>query len=178
MSILEKIKQYSFPVPQTLYHATKLSNLDSVFKNGLQRKYCGNIHDKMDYRPPEKTIYLSKYYNSNNLNSNLFRNNEKIAVLHINAGFLNKNLVYPDDALMSAWANEQIWFNEHEIADDLNICLDDAKEIYNLFSEAKEDTLSNIMKPLWNWYLFHHGEISVSEDICPKWIFDWHIFNY
>jgi len=163
ISLLPSLK-YSYP---TLFHATTISAAKSILQHGLLTSKCGFIHGEMAIRPPEKTIYLSKHESSNNLNSELFTQNQDIVILEVSTNMINENNIFPDDAFFCGFANEDYLVDHFEVAEVFNISLKEAEKFFNVICSLSGEELVEFTKPLWNFYLIQEGEISVAQDI-PK----------
>lgn len=171
-----------------LYHATRKSNLDSIMKNGIQTKYYGQVHGRMDYMPPNPAVYLSKFEHSNNLNTRLFsecKDDDSVIILKIDITKLDAQKMFPDDAffymlddLYCCDADEMDSKEKKAFIDD-NI--DDFMSDFGFSDEIKARTLfkaflnsdgsmaaySKIAKKMAVEYLIGQGEIAYLADISP-----------
>lgn len=164
-NMLDEIKRNWLNDTPFFYHVTKKRNLASILKDGLKSSYFGDVHGEMDIRPKEKGVYLSRHEKSNNLNSSLFDNGGKLVVLKIENSFIDQDLVYPDDGMFAAFANEDLFFDADELTSELGIDVDEADKIFSIFENTFDADMAELMKPLWPWYLKKHGEISTSQGV-------------
>lgn len=165
--------QFPSSISNSLYHVTKLANLDSILKHGLKTSCYGDIHGEMAIHPREKTIYLSRKPSSDNLHSALFDDNSPLVVIEINPSFINHDSIYPDDALFIGFGEEILFVDADDIQSDLKCDTHLSNALLTLFESCLDKDLPDAMKHLWPWYLQEHGEISVSHDIPPNAIIDY-----
>ena len=157
-------------LPRTMFHATQMSRMKSILRHGLLRDHCGEIHGEMTLRPPEKTIYLSRHRNSNNLNTNLFLDtkDDPVIVLEIDTREIRHENIYPDDALFVGFGQEDVFEDAEEISEALSISVEEAQSLLDRWEAMSDVDLVKDMKSLWPWYLAEHGEISVAQDISSR----------
>lgn len=166
-------------IPKKLYHATRKSSLEGIFKDGLDPKFMGSIHGKMEMQPQEPVVYLSSNIRSNNLNSNLFNDeeNDPIVILEIDSSYLNPDFFYPDDCLFYMFAEEDVFTDSDEVKEVLGFPDEESQQLFEEMESATNHEIAKIMKPFWNWYLLKEGEVSYSSIIPPEAIFGYRFFN-
>lgn len=164
--LLEKLCEFDKQDIPTMYHVTTRSRAEKILKEGLKVSHMGDIHGSMEVQPQEPVLYLSKFPNSNNLNTRLFELNEEIVSLEINPHFIDKNKIYPDDGMFAAIAMEALFEDEEDIQDIFDIPYEEAEillaQCFNLTNDMVKD-----WKIFAMWYLITEGEISVAHDL-PK----------
>ncbi len=153
-------------ISETLYHATTKSSAKAIMRDGFKKEKCGLIHGEMECRPNEKTIYLSKFVDGSNLNSNLFDQNEEIVVLQVDPSYLKLDSIYPDDSFYMGIGQEEIFEDVDDIMDEFDIPVSEAKYLLEQTFKMTNET-SHEFKCFALWFLKRDGEISVSHDI-PK----------
>lgn len=174
--LLQTLAEYDKKDIPTMYHVTTRSRAEQILKEGLKIKHMGEIHGTMEVQPQESVLYLSKFPDSNNLNSNLFEYQEEIVSLEIDPSFIDKTKIYPDDGMFAAIEMEALFEDENDIKDTFDIPYEEA-EI--LLAKCFEITSSTIVdwKIFAMWYLITEGEISVAHDIPPTAITFSHIVD-
>lgn len=152
-----------------LYHATRKANLPSIRQNGLLTRHYGAVHGGMDIHPPKPAIYLARGRSSNNLHTSLF-DGTPLVVLKIDATKLDPNEMWPDDAIYTAFANEEVFTTARQVAQAFGLDLPQAKELLERLENASEDELPLLLKPCWRWYLSwkRGGEVAYTADIPPS----------
>lgn len=165
-TLKKRFESYAKMELPEMFHVTTESNARKILEEGLLTKNMGKIHGSMDTQPIEPVVYLSRHPDSNNLNSALFDTNEKIVSLHINPKCIDLSKIYPDDGMFAAIGNDDYFETTEEIAELLNIPMEEAQYIYEKTYEVNSDNLEE-WKCFALFYLFTEGEISVAHDI-PK----------
>jgi hypothetical protein len=156
-----------FQLPEFLYHATMEKNLDSILEFGLKTEYYGAIHGEMAIHPP-KSIYLSRFPNSNNLHTKLFE--EPVVVFKISTKDFDYNSIYPDDFIYDLFANEEILRTSKQVQKALGVSDLKAKMIFNDLIHALDKDLPELLKPFGPYWLSHKlgGEIAYARDISAQ----------
>ena len=150
---------------ENFYHVTTLDSAKNILLNGFNTEEYGKIHGSMNIKPPVKTTYFSKHPSSNNLNSALFENDLKLAIIEVNTSGFNEDFIYPDDAFWCAFSNEQFLEDPQEVAEFFDIPIDEASILLNLMENCTNEELVDVTKQLWKLYLIKEGEISTSQNI-------------
>lgn len=167
-STLHIASHFPTSITKSLYHVTKLKNLESILKNGLKTSYYGTIHGEMAIHPESPSVYLSRKSTSDNLNTRLFEDNPQLIVIEVNPSFISLDSIYPDDALFVGFGDENVFVDAEDIACDLQCDESLAESLLEIFDNSLDHELPETMKHLWPWYLSSHGEISVTHDIPPE----------
>lgn len=173
-TLIKQLLKYDNQDMPTLFHVTTRSRANQILKNGLKVSHMGDIHGTMEVQPQESVVYLSKFPDSNNLNTNLFELNEEIVSLEIDTSFIDKTKIYPDDGMFSAIGIEVLFEDEQEIQETFDIPHSEAEIIFNKTFELSNDNVEE-WKVFAMWYLITEGEISVAHDIPPEAISFSHI---
>lgn len=169
--VIDKIiKLWPIVLPTRMYHVTKKENLDSILKHGLQTKKYGEVHGSMSIAPPKPSVYISIHPESNNLHTEL--SGFDLVSLQIDASYIDLKNVYIDDGFYAAFGNEQVFYDEDEVSDDLNIDLDEAEKLLRYLETLSDDKIVSKTRFLIGWYIQEHGELAVTQNIPPNAIID------
>lgn len=181
--------------PEFLYHATLRSNLDSILEAGLMRSKYGEIHERMEYHPPEDAVYLSTSEVSGNLHGSLFDKDQEVVVLRIRANHLDLDKLYPDDAFFYM-LDEHFCEEAEDYVDDpeaLDEFIESAApkfcEMFGLRAEegkkyladfcrsdGSHEVYSRIARQMGGvGYLMRQGEAAYLADVPPTAIMDWSV---
>jgi hypothetical protein len=149
-----------------LYHVTRASNLASICERGLDASRYGEVHGSMDVRPPRPAIYLSRKPTSDNLHANLY-DGSPLVVLCVAMDALDDTEMWPDDFIYDRVADGDLLGTVGSVRKALGCDLETARGIHADIEAATDETLPEVLKPFWSWYLGHRqgGEVAYTADI-------------
>jgi hypothetical protein len=154
------------PAMPYLYHVTRATNLASIREGGLESSRHGEVHGSMDVRPPRPAVYLSRKPSSDNLHANLF-DGSPLVVLCIAMDDLDANEMWPDDFIYDRVAEGGILATPAAVARALGCEQETARQVHAAIEAGTDETLPEVLKQFWNWYLNHRqgGEVAYTADI-------------
>jgi hypothetical protein len=168
-TLKKRLESYTNMELPEMFHVTTESSARKILEEGLLTKHMGKIHGSMEIQPQEPVVYISRLPNSNNLNTELYETGEKIVSLRINPECIALDKIYPDDGMFAAIGNEDYFETAEEIAEILEIPMEEAEYVYEKTYELSSDNVEH-WKCFSLFYLFSEGEISVSHDIPKEYI--------
>lgn len=158
------------------YHATRRSCVGAIRREGLRTAFHGAIHGSMEYPPVAPSVYLSRNFPPQNINTALFSNpDDPVMILEIDGRHLDPALIYPDDLLGDILDSEFLEFVEDEadierIAPEMaamfRLEIDKAARIMRRCMAAEDEReYPAILKDMWVEYAAAEGEIAYAGDV-------------
>ena len=164
--IKEILSKWKPVLPKYMYHVTKEKNVNDIMASGLITRKYGEVHGTMEITPPSPAIYISDRPESNNLNTNLSGND--LVSFKIDTSFIDIKNVYVDDGFYVAFGNEDVFEDAEEVSESLQISIESASILLDYLESLQNDKIVIKTKFLLGWYIEHHGELAITQNIPPE----------